>query len=139
MFQFCYLYSLLAAGVVFKGLEKMSPPCGILSYLPFHQSLSIKIFFYIFPFDKSISPLPPWKNTMLPCIYGILIVRPAVSMYFLLICLHITQYWTFTLTFYNLFISTLSNKVKKFQGYVIVIAHCAFTIYFCDKVTLNYW
>ena len=103
MFQFYYLISLLAAGVVFKGLEKMSPSCGILSYLPFHQSLlplSIKIFFYIFPFDKSISPLPPWKNTMLPCIYGIFIVRPAVSMYFLLICLHITQYWTFTLTFY---------------------------------------
>ena len=121
MFQFYYLISLLAAGVVFKGLEKMSPSCGILSYLPFHQSLlplSIKIFFYIFPFDKSISPLPPWKNTMLPCIYGIFIVRPAASMYFLLICLHITQYWTFTLTFYNLFISTLSNKVKKFQGYV---------------------
>ena len=130
MFQFYYLLSLLAAGVVFKGLEKMSPPCGILSYLPFHQSLlplSIK-FFYIFPSDKSISPLPSWKNTMLPCIYGIFIVRSAVSIYSLLICLHITQYWTFTLTFYNFFISTLSNKVKKFQGYVP--CDCSLCIYY---------
>ena len=135
MFQFYYLLSLLAAGVVFKGLEKMSPPCGILSYLPFHQSLlplSIK-FFYIFPSDKSISPLPSWKNTMLPCIYGIFIVRSAVSIYSLLICLHITQYWTFTLTL------PYQIKLRNFKDMFLVIAHCAFTIYFCDKVNLNYW
>ena len=120
MFQFYYLLSLLAAGVVFKGLEKMSPPCGILSYLPFHQSLlplSIKIFFYIFPFDKSISPLPPWKNTMLPCIYGIFIVRPAVSMYFLLICLHITQYWTFTVNTWIEWNVMYCDRTSRFLNY----------------------